>query len=669
MKSQARDVDEALSQVLDRARTSMLFSSGVTLAVLVAVSWTNVRSLAHRGEARFRALVQHGSDMLVTVDGTGTITYASPSVTATLGHGADELRGTRFAVLVHPDDAARAEALATPPRPRGGSSAGGVHHLRLRTVAGGWRHGEVLVSSMEDGTMVLTIRDVEDRLALEAELRRRAVQDPGTGLANGAALREALTGGLAVARRDHQPLVVIGLGLDGLREVRTLEGVVRADALLAAAAARVEGLMGDLLVAARVTDDELVLVATGCPEGADGLAAGVVERLAQPVVVEGQAAALRASVGVTTSFGDHTPDDLVHDVSLAVAQARADGGRRWVHFDPSVHQAAQAQAELVGDLRNAIAHGGLRLHYQPIVALATGAVVGVEALCRWPHPTLGMVPPGRFIPLAESSGDIEALGRWALGESCRELRRWQAAGRAITVSVNVAVAQLHDPAFVDEVAATILATGVDPAGLVLEITESNLVSESVLDNARALRALGVGIAIDDFGTGYSSLSYLGRLPVTSLKVDKSFVDRLGQDRPSHDLVGTIVELAHSFDLRTVAEGIESEEQAAILRSLGCQLGQGFLWSTAVPAEELDRFMAATPVPTRDVSARLAAHRTSAPHTGPQRGQHLLHHTTVGGLLLLGVRPRKARLRSSFGNPSATIPARRSTHQSAGPATE
>jgi len=209
-----------------------------------------------------------------------------------------------------------------------------------------------------------------------------------------------------------------------------------------------------------------------------------------------------------------------------------------------------------------------------------------------------MVPPGRFIPLAESSGDIEALGRWALGESCRELRRWQEAGRSITVSVNVAVAQLHDPAFVDEVAATILATGVDPAGLVLEITESNLVRESVLDHARALRALGVGIAIDDFGTGYSSLSYLGRLPVTSLKVDKSFVDRLGQDRPSHDLVGTIVELAHSFDLRTVAEGIESEEQAAILRSLGCQLGQGFLWSTAVPAEELDRFMAATPVPTR-----------------------------------------------------------------------
>jgi EAL domain-containing protein (putative c-di-GMP-specific phosphodiesterase class I) len=360
---------------------------------------------------------------------------------------------------------------------------------------------------------------------------------------------------------------------------------------VAACAARIARALEGATIA-RATDDELVVVHPGCPAEVELVAADLVDRLVAPVVVEGRQIGIRPSVGVATSYGDHTPDDLVRDVGLAVARARAGGGRAWVRFDPSVHDAAREQAELATDLRSAIATGGLELHYQPIVALATGRVSGVEALCRWRHPEHGWVSPARFIPLAESSGHIEALGSWALRESCTQLRRWQGADAGITVSVNVAVAQLRDPGFVEEVRVALAATGVDPRGLVLEITESNLVSEAVLSNARALRDLGVGIAIDDFGTGYSSLSYLGRLPVTSLKIDKSFVDRLGDDRPSRDLVATIVELAHSFDLRTVAEGIESEDQAAVLRALGCQLGQGFRWSRAVPAAELDALLQA-----------------------------------------------------------------------------
>jgi EAL domain-containing protein (putative c-di-GMP-specific phosphodiesterase class I) len=300
------------------------------------------------------------------------------------------------------------------------------------------------------------------------------------------------------------------------------------------------------------------------------------------------------SIGVAVAGHgeDASSDTLLRDADEAMYKAKRQGPNVIELFDDNLRTVAASRLEMLADLRRSTTHGELRLVYQPVVALDDTSVVGVEALLRWQHPTRGLVSPDQFIPFAERSGLIIPMGRWVMREACHEGARWQRAshpGPVPTMSVNISGRQLaHGARLVDTVQEALADSGLDPAALVLEVTESALMedAETALRVVDQLKSLGLRIAIDDFGTGYSSLVYLKRFPVDLLKVDRSFVAGLGRNRNDSAIARSVIDLAHAFDIAAVAEGIETPEQLDELRRLGCRYGQGFLWSPGRSAREL-----------------------------------------------------------------------------------
>jgi EAL domain-containing protein (putative c-di-GMP-specific phosphodiesterase class I) len=289
-------------------------------------------------------------------------------------------------------------------------------------------------------------------------------------------------------------------------------------------------------------------------------------------------------------------DQLLRNADLAMYRAKAAGQGGYERYDPQMHTELVQRVQLEADLRRALDKGELFLHFQPTIDLASGQIVGAEALARWQHPTRGLVPPTEFIPLAEASGLIRPLGAWVLREACRQAAHWQRAndqrGRPFTLSVNLSGRQLQHAQVVDDVAAALGESGLPPDALVLEMTESVLLddSETVLAILRQLKALGARLAIDDFGTGYSSLSYLHRFPVDILKIDRSFVERLNRTFDNAELAWTVVRLGQSLQLQTVAEGVEDSAQFLALRRMGCDVGQGFYFGRPMEAGDMDRLV-------------------------------------------------------------------------------
>jgi EAL domain-containing protein (putative c-di-GMP-specific phosphodiesterase class I) len=310
---------------------------------------------------------------------------------------------------------------------------------------------------------------------------------------------------------------------------------------------------------------------------------------------------MRASIGASfTMAGSTEPDDLLRQADLAMYTAKTSGKGRFAFYEPHMHEAAVTRMELKGDLEQAIANEDFELFYQPIVDLRSGQVTGVEALVRWRHAERGLVLPTEFIPIAEETGLIVPLGRWVIGEACRQLAAWTAAGRLsgprlerLSMWVNLSARELQEPEFVQTVADAVAAAGIRPERLTLEITESGLMADLEQTTAilHRLRALGARLAIDDFGTGYSSLSYLERLPVEVLKIDRSFTAAIGHGRDVPVLVRSIVKLGQTLHMEVLAEGIETAEQLTRLRAIDCRLGQGFHFSPALPAAEVIELLA------------------------------------------------------------------------------
>jgi predicted signal transduction protein with EAL and GGDEF domain len=352
-------------------------------------------------------------------------------------------------------------------------------------------------------------------------------------------------------------------------------------------------------VVARFGGDEFVIVV--CEDDAEALEASsmaerILEVLRQPVLVEGQEVFLSASVGIAVADGACSPNSLLRDADAAMYRAKEKGRDRCEFFDATMRTEATELLAMQSALHRAIERDELRVFYQPVVDLRSGVVAGVEALLRWDSPQHGLVSPASFIPLAEETGLIGPIGAWVLDQSTAQLARWRQRswGRSLTVSVNLSARQLRRRELVPVLLSSLLGSGIDPAALCLELTETTFMEDA--DNHRealaGIKGLGLELAIDDFGTGYSSLTYLKRFPVSVLKIDHSFVRGLGEDDADTAIVKSVIDLAHALGLVVVAEGVETDNQVAHLRRLGCDLAQGYFFARPQPAEELEALLEA-----------------------------------------------------------------------------
>ncbi len=428
-------------------------------------------------------------------------------------------------------------------------------------------------------------------MQFEDRLSHQAFHDLTTGLANRSLFCSRAVHALERHDPAEAPVAVLLLDLDDFKTINDGLGYVAGDQLLAAVGARLATSTRAADTIARVGGDEFAILLEASPDGdAIATASRVHDLLEQPFMFDGREVFAHASIGIafadSTTSGDLGAEQLLRNADLAMYIAKEQGKAQWRIFETEMHQAVYDRLELKNDLELAIERGELSLHYQPIVRLATGVPSGFEALLRWHHPTRGNVPPLDFIPLAEETGLIVQIGRRVLQAACRDGVRLNAAmaGRGtIRVGVNLSARQLQRPELIDEVRGALAASTLPPELLVLELTESVMMRDIDLSNRRLgeLKELGVLLALDDFGTGYSSLNYIQRFPIDILKIDKSFTDHLGHGRDGR-LTEAIVGLANALELVQIAEGIEQPSQADRLLELGCELGQGYLFSPAVP---------------------------------------------------------------------------------------
>jgi diguanylate cyclase (GGDEF)-like protein/PAS domain S-box-containing protein len=445
----------------------------------------------------------------------------------------------------------------------------------------------------------------------EEKIRHQALHDAVTNLPNRTLFEDRLQLALATARRHERRLAVLFLDLDSFKRVNDSLGHAAGDVVLKSVATRLSGCLRDEDTLARFGGDEFAVL---LPEIDDDQALlAVVDRIQEalrlPLSIEGRQIVTTASVGIAiggAGRSDESAEALVRDADLAMYAAKQRGPGRWEFFAEHMYDTAVQRLTLTGDLYDALERDELEVRYQPIVALDDEAIVGMEALVRWNHPRHGLLSPAVFLPLAEETGLIIPLGRMVLRAACRNLRRWQLAQprhRNLYVSVNLATQEIHAPDLVSDLRTILDETGVAPASLILEITEGVLLAtdESVTTRLQELKDLGVRLAVDDFGTGYSALSYLQRFPMDILKIDKTFVDGLGGSSEQDRLVKGIIELAHDLNLETVAEGIERADQAAALRTMRSELGQGFHFAKALTCSDMDAVL--SPVPAADTAAQ------------------------------------------------------------------
>jgi diguanylate cyclase (GGDEF)-like protein/PAS domain S-box-containing protein len=552
-----------------------------------------------RSEERFRSLVQNSSDLITIVDPDLTIRYQTPSVEPVLGYRPGELAGRKLDTLAHEDDRSRLRAFLADASRSAGSTA--KREFRLLGIDGGYRALDIVASNLlhdaSVGGIVLTAHDVTAQKALEQELAHRALHDRLTGLANRELFADRLRH--ALLRRRQQPIAVLFLDLDDFKTVNDSLGHSAGDELLAQLAGRLRSTARAGDTVARLGGDEFALLLDDLASAAEAgqFAERLLTMLAAPMAISGKELICSASIGIAVSEpGAAQADQLLQAADVAMYEAKRHGKDRYAIFESTMQESVMERLELKSELRRALEGRQLLLHYQPIILLRTGQIVGLEALVRWRHPTRGLVPPAEFIPIAEETGLIVPFGRWVLDETCQQLRAWHLRHPAqppLWASVNLSVRQLQSPSLLDDVRLALAKSGLQPTDLVLEITESVLMDdiEQMAAQLRALKESGVRLAIDDFGTGYSALGYLRRLPVDMLKIDKQFVDDIDSDSEQARLAAAVVRLGRTLQLQVIAEGIEQSPQSERLRELRCTLGQGFHYSPPLSPEGIETLLA------------------------------------------------------------------------------
>lgn len=544
-------------------------------------------------------LFERLSDPVLLVDRKGTVLRASAATTRMLGHVPASLAGRPLGDLLHEDDAAALDPflddIAT------GAEPGAPPRWRVRRADGGWRSFRAAATSLLDepsiGGVAIVLRDDTSTGTLADPPADAPLNDALTGLANRALFRDRVEHALTRAHRMQLPLCVVLLEFDDFRTGSVRANYEQLEQLLASAATRVKTCLRASDSAARLEGTRFGILLEDMAEGRHF--ARVSERLARmfatPLVAADREFIASGNIGIASAVPEDSADDLLRNAEVALRAARRRGRGAVELYDPHQHTPALGHRNLNEDLRRAISGGELALVYQPIVILRTRRIAGVEAFVRWQHPDRGLIPAAAFIPAADESGLIVPLGQWVMHEACTQLAQWQSElgpGRSLTLTVNVTARQLLAPAFVTDVSRAIGSSGIDPSRLVLEITEQAL-GRNVTDTlrrVREVRALGVRFAIDDFGSRSGTLGDPADIPVDILKIDRTYISQLMRRPEDHAATRAIVALGRLKQLRTVAAGIEQEDQMAELLRFRCEYGQGSLFSEPLDAGDIVKLL-------------------------------------------------------------------------------
>ncbi|AGL14065.1 bifunctional diguanylate cyclase/phosphodiesterase [Actinoplanes sp. N902-109] len=538
-----------------------------------------------RKEQRFRSLVQNSSDV-VTITRDGVIDYISPAVERVLGHSPESMVGSNIMLRVHPEDEAIMRENVQ--RVTAGPGTTATYQVRIAHQDGSYRMMEITSANMLDEPSVRGIvsnsRDVTETVEAHQRLSYEASHDVLTGLANRALFSERVE---AAVRRagPEQSISIVLVDLDDFKIVNDTLGHAVGDDLLVTVAERMQESVRPTDTVARLGGDEFAIIFEGLRGGdVDRVLDRIADALAVPADIGGHLLSARASFGVVDGRGGDDPGNLLRQADIAMYEAKERGVGGFQRYRPGSEARGVERHRITAALTAALERQEFLLHYQPVVSLPDGTMTGVEALVRWMHPKRGLLGPAEFIPGAELTGMIMPLGRWVLGEACRQAAEWiaelgaQAPG---TMAVNVSARQLQAPGFADEVADALRTAGLPAHRLTIEITESTAISgEGTHDTLRVLRAMGVRLALDDFGTGASTLSLLAHCPVDQIKLDRSFAPVPGPDA----VAGAVLQIARAMGVEAVAEGVETPEQATKLGDLGYVRAQGFHFARPMAAE-------------------------------------------------------------------------------------
>ena len=575
------------------------------------------RQLAER-EQIFQLITENAADMIAVLDHNGQRLYNSPAYQKVLGYGLEELAATSSTDQIHPDDRARVLEASAKARSTG---RGEQLEYRIRHKDGSWRFLESTASAVQNPEgqnigLVIVNRDITQRKRADERLAHQSFHDSLTDLPNRSLFLDRLQRTITVTRRHAEfKFAVLFIDIDEFKIFNDSLGHAAGDRLLVQISTRLTaGLRGADTVSRPVVSHDIELFAgesTLARPGGDEFAVliedlhdpsdaiRVAERIQQRLVIpfdsDGHEIVLSVSIGIAfSSNGGMEAQDLLRDAEIAMYRAKSRGKARCEVFDHAMHAGAIKRLQLETDLRRAVELNQFRVHYQPIVSLRNGQIVGFETLSRWQRPE-GLVMPGEFIAVADETGIILPINRQLLHDACRQLRSWQAqfpSDPPLTINVNITARQFALPDLASEIGKTLQETGVEPCFINLEITETIAMSDADRSAVALseLKALGVRLSIDDFGTGYSSLGRLQRFPVDTLKIDRSFISRMDASAETREIVRIIVMLAHGLRLKVVAEGVETEIQVEILKDMRCDLAQGYFYSKPVPSETIEQLL-------------------------------------------------------------------------------
>ncbi len=536
-------------------------------------------------EERLRKIMATVAEGIVSMDEGGRIESVNPAAESIFGYSAAELIGLPISTVIpgfHPGRERQEVELGATREAEGRHKRGHAFPVDLA-------FNELKLA--DNRLFIAVIHDITRRKQAEQHLRFLASHDSLTGLPNRSLFQERLADAIATANAEGNQVAVLFIDLDNFKKVNDSMGHRFGDLVLQAVAKRLSECVRRNDTVARLGGDEftVILPAIGDEATASALAQVILSTLFQPFHVEGREIYLSGSVGVAL-YPAHGEDmaNVLRNVDMAAHHAKRGGGNTFKFFSADLGAEALHRATVERGLRHALNRDEMHLCYQPKIDLTNGRIAGAEALLRWTNGELGAVSPAAFIPVAEETGLILPIGTWVIRSACSQIKSWEAIGLSgIPISVNLSARQFHQPDLVDSVREILAETEIDPALLELELTESMLVdnAEAAIAVMRGLKNLGISLSIDDFGTGYSSLAYLKRFPVDALKIDRSFVKDIPEDKDDAAIACAIINLARTLQLKIVAEGVEKEDQAAFLRGQNCHLGQGFLWGRPVPAAD------------------------------------------------------------------------------------